>query len=527
MDINFGFNLDQSRKCVFYKFNFVSGKYEYLSPYISTLTGYSWDELNNIGIKAIVKKIETTGSADNEKCVNCYTEYSARYFIEAKDGTLKLVEDRAYTELDSEVKEKTSNGVLIDITDQSENKKVEKIITQILDAANTESDLNEFFEFIHSSISEVMPAKNFYIALYESSDDTLSFPYFVDEADKSISPKKLGNGLTEYVIKKGKTCLIDAQKNEELEKLGEIDIIWTPAKIWLGIPLKIKDYTFGVLVVQDYNSSYIYGEQEKNILELISYAIARAIERKRNEHEKNKLIRELKALNLSKDKLISHISHDLRSPFNSLLGFSEILTSEYDTLTRDEIQEYLQVIYEASKNLFGMTNNLLQFSRFQMGRLEHKPSNLKLLKIINRNINLLKGNAIKKQINFMLDVDKNIEVYADEDMLGSIIQNLVSNAIKFTPRRGDITVSAKHSDADGFIEMAVQDSGLGMSVDDLQKVFGEKFYSTPGTEREYGTGLGLLLVKEFVERNGGQLRIYSKPGIGSTFYLTIPIVKKL
>ena len=127
----------------------------------------------------------------------------------------------------------------------------------------------------------------------------------------------------------------------------------------------------------------------------------------------------------------------------------------------------------------------------------------------------------------MLDVDKNIEVYADEDMLGSIIQNLVSNAIKFTPRCGDITVSAKRSDTDGFIEMAVQDSGLGMSVEDLQKVFDEKFYSTPGTEREYGTGLGLLLVKEFVERNGGQLRIYSKPGIGSTFYLTIPIVKKL
>ncbi len=408
----------------------------------------------------------------------------------------------------------------LDISERKRTDKIQQTISQILQASNTGSDLIDFFKFIHSSVRELMPAENFYIALHDKDANIITFPYFVDQVDKVAPPKRLGRGLTEYVLRNGKSILINSQKDEELVQKGEVEMVGSPTSIWLGIPLKIQNATIGVLVVQDYNDPSTYSLKEQEILEVISFAISRAIERKRVEQEKSLLIEELREMNNSKDKLIALISHDLRSPFNSLLGFSEILNSEYETLTHDEIQEYLKVIYESSKNLFNMTNNLLQFSRIQMGRVEYNPSKLNLAKMIRNALNMLKGNAIKKQINLMLDVENDIIVNADEDMLNSIMQNLVSNAIKFTPKGGDVKISAKKipsANQQNEIEIAVQDSGIGISKSDIEMIFNNSIHSTPGTDKEYGTGLGLLLVKEFVEKNGGKLIITSKLNAGSNF----------
>lgn len=408
----------------------------------------------------------------------------------------------------------------LDISERKRTDKIQQTISQILQASNTGSDLIDFFKFIHSSVGELMPAENFYIALHDKDANIITFPYFVDQVDKVAPPKRLGRGLTEYVLRNGKSILINSQKDEELVQKGEVEMVGSPTSIWLGIPLKIQNATIGVLVVQDYNDPSTYSLKEQEILEVISFAISRAIERKRVEQEKSSLIEELREMNASKDKLIALISHDLRSPFNSLLGFSEILNSEYETLTHDEIQEYLKVIYESSKNLFNMTNNLLQFSRIQMGRVEYNPSKLNLAKMIRNALNMLKGNAIKKQINLMLDVENDIIVNADEDMLNSIMQNLVSNAIKFTPKGGDVKISAKKipsANQQNEIEIAVQDSGIGISKSDIEMIFNNSIHSTPGTDKEYGTGLGLLLVKEFVEKNGGKLIITSKLNAGSNF----------
>ncbi|MHB9011749.1 MAG: sensor histidine kinase [Ignavibacteriaceae bacterium] len=408
----------------------------------------------------------------------------------------------------------------LDISERKRTDKIQQTISQILQASNTGSNLIDFFRFIHSSVGELMPAENFYIALHDKDANIITFPYFVDQVDKVAPPKRLGRGLTEYVLRNGKSILVNSQKDEELVQKGEVEMVGSPTSIWLGIPLKIQNATIGVLVVQDYNNPSTYSLKEQEILEVISFAISRAIERKRVEQEKSSLIEELREMNASKDKLIALISHDLRSPFNSLLGFSEILNSEYETLTHDEIQEYLKVIYESSKNLFNMTNNLLQFSRIQMGRVEYNPSKLNLAKMIRNALNMLKGNAIKKQINLMLDVENDIIVNADEDMLNSIMQNLVSNAIKFTPKGGDVKISAKKissANQQNEIEIAVQDSGIGISKSDIEMIFNNSIHSTPGTDKEYGTGLGLLLVKYFVQKNGGKLIITSKLNAGSNF----------
>ena len=412
-----------------------------------------------------------------------------------------------------------------DVTEKKRDDKIQQVISEILQAANSEKNVEELFKFIHNAISKLMPAENFYISLYEKENNLIKFPYFIDQYDEAAPPQRYGKGLTEYILRTGKSALVNQEKDNELVALGETEMMGTPTTIWLGIPLKIKENTIGVMVVQDYHNETTYGEREREILEVISYPISRAIERKIVEQERNDLITKLKELNESKDKLFSLISHDLRSPFNSLLGFSEILTSEYETLTHDEVKEYLNVIYESSKNLFSMTNNLLQFSRFQMGKFDFNPINLNLKKLIQNNINLLKGNALKKQLNLNTEIDIDAEVFADEDMLNSIVQNLLSNAIKFTAKGGEIRIEARllNNTEPKQVELRIDDSGVGIAPEELVKIFKDHMHSTPGTEKEYGTGLGLLLVKEFVELNGGKIHVKSKLGKGTTFNFILPV----
>jgi signal transduction histidine kinase len=279
--------------------------------------------------------------------------------------------------------------------------------------------------------------------------------------------------------------------------------------------------------VQDYDDEKTYGEKEKSILELISYPTSRAIERKLREFEREDLISELKKMNASKDSLFSLISHDLRAPFNSLLGFSEILATEFDTLTKDEIKEYQSFIYDTSKNLYGMTTNLLQFSRFQMGRTDFDPEPLNIKRILNHSLNILRGNTIKKQINVISSVPEDIKVFADEDMLKSILQNLLSNAIKFTRKSGDIYLTVDKLEDDGqkpMLQISIKDTGVGMTEKLIDELFIDHVQSSPGTEREYGSGLGLLLVKEFIEKNGGHISVKSKLNQGSTFTFTLPLI---
>jgi PAS domain S-box-containing protein len=461
-------------------------------------------------------------SLKNNQSGTYYIEYS----IETKSGSLKNIKWTNTSILDERGNFLYTISSGLDITEIKRWEKVQQIIYQIIDNANSEININELYKFIHRSIQRLMPAENFYISLYDKQKDLLTFPYFVDQYDEYIFSQKFGKGLTEYVIQTGKPMLVNKAMDEELMKKGETELIGPQSSIWLGVPLKIMDTTIGAIVVQDYHNESTYGDLEKEILEVVSFPISRAIERKRVQQEKNELLEKLKVLNDSKDKLFSLISHDLRSPFNSLLGFSEILTTEYNSLSDEEIKEYLNVIYDASKNLYGMTNNLLQYSRFQMKRFEFNPVKINLKKIIDDSITLLRGNAIKKNILLASEHNSNISVTADEDMLNSIVQNLISNAIKFTRRGGEVKILSniiKFFDQPSQVELKFQDSGIGISKNDLNKIMNNFMFSTRGTDREYGTGLGLLLVREFVEKNEGQFKIESKPGHGTTVIIRFPI----
>jgi len=244
-------------------------------------------------------------------------------------------------------------------------------------------------------------------------------------------------------------------------------------------------------------------------------------ERKSQMEKLEKYTEELKNLNSSKDKFFSIIAHDLRSPFNGLLGFSTVLLEELQELTSEEIKEYAGYIHTSAKTVYNLVDNLLQWSRIQTGRIEYQPIKIDLYEEVFKTIELFNTNAITKRIKLVNDIQANVFVYADQNMLRSIMQNLISNGIKFTKPGGLIKISSKEKD--DIIEVEIADSGIGIEMKDIAKLFRiDSQFSSLGTSNEEGTGLGLILTKELVEKNKGQIWVKSTVKKGTSFFFTLP-----
>ncbi len=233
---------------------------------------------------------------------------------------------------------------------------------------------------------------------------------------------------------------------------------------------------------------------------------------------------ELEKLNATKDKFFSIIAHDLKSPFNSLMGFSEMLSLHAESKSYADIIEYSGIIHNSTRKLFSLVDTLLQWSRTQLGTTEYKPERLEVGIVSSNIVSILKINAEEKDIVISVDIDNHLIGWADKDLYSAVLRNLISNAIKFSRVGSVITVTAKTKKQ--FIEISVSDTGVGMTKENLSKIFNvDKNVSTKGTFNEKGTGLGLVLCKEFVEINRGSIWAESKLEKGSTFKFTLPLVK--
>lgn len=234
----------------------------------------------------------------------------------------------------------------------------------------------------------------------------------------------------------------------------------------------------------------------------------------------------LKDLNLSKDKFISIVSHDLRSPFTTLLGFSEILLNEQD-ISEDERNEYIRYIYDASKSQLNLINCLLDWSRLQTGRIKVEPVRLNVKSVVSTAVTPLTGDAVRKNIDVKIDIPADLYINADERLISQAVINLATNAIKFTHEGKEIHLSSSRF-KEGMIEIVVKDEGLGISEENQTKLFKiDQKFSLVGTNGEKGSGLGLTLVKEIIEKHGGQVWFYSQVGEGSEFHFTVPEAKNI
>lgn len=232
-------------------------------------------------------------------------------------------------------------------------------------------------------------------------------------------------------------------------------------------------------------------------------------------------LEELTKMNHAKDNFISILSHDLRAPFTSILGFTEILLNETQ-LTEAEKAEYLNYIHDSSSNQLQLVNYLLDWSRLQTGRLNIEPNRLLAQSIVFNCVSSLTGNAIRKNIDIKVKINDNIYINADERLLTQVFTNLLSNSIKFSREGKVIEISAERYN-DEMVEFIVKDEGIGISPEDQLRLFRfEKMFSTSGTKGEKGTGLGLPLVKEIIEKHKGNIWFYSRENEGSEFHFTIP-----
>lgn len=233
---------------------------------------------------------------------------------------------------------------------------------------------------------------------------------------------------------------------------------------------------------------------------------------------------ELKQVIAQKDKFFSIIAHDLRGPFTGFISLSELLTEAYESLDKDEIKQIAESMNSAAKKLFEFLENLLEWSRSQMGRIQYNPTIIDLSDLFDRVISLFKDTAKNKKIEIVKEIDDKIFIKADNYMTNTILRNLLSNAIKFSFENSKIILSAKIQDDSALI--SVKDFGLGMNEEAKQKVFRiDTKYSTPGTANETGTGLGLILCKELAEKQHGSLYFESELNKGTTFYLKLPLNK--
>ena len=232
--------------------------------------------------------------------------------------------------------------------------------------------------------------------------------------------------------------------------------------------------------------------------------------------------KELEELNASKDKFFSIIAHDLKSPFNTLLGFSNVLIEEFDRLPEETIRKFAANIHGSADNLFKLLNNLLQWAKSQTGRIEYRPRKSDLYPVVKNVISLLKPNADAKQVTLVSHVEEHLFACFDENMITTVLRNLIDNAIKFSNPGGEIEINACPSDS--MIELSVTDNGVGISQTEAEKLFKiDVKHSTKGTSGEKGTGLGLILCKEFIERQGGRIWVESELNKGSKFKLKLPM----
>jgi PAS domain S-box-containing protein len=348
-----------------------------------------------------------------------------------------------------------------------------------------------------------------YSKLYlNMSDSVLVLDDYLMIADVNPSFEELF-GLNDLI---GKNAVDTFKTYSEFKKIFdnktenkyEIPVCISGKNIWLDVqtsPLfdMYKDMIGMLIVMRDItdrkNAENIIKESEKNLKEIVA----------------------------TKDKFFSIIAHDLKSPFSALLGLSEILKDDIDTLTDDQKKDFADIIYKAAKTTYEMIKNLLEWSRIQTGKFIIEKEELDISKISSEVCDTLMVNALNKEIVIKNEILNDTMIFSDRNMLKLLFHNLITNAIKFSHRGGAIIIGVK-TEKD-FLNVFVCDSGIGIRKEDIYKLFRTDIsFSIAGTEEEEGTGLGLILCKEMIEKIGGKIRVESEIGKGSTFIFSIPKV---
>ena len=412
-------------------------------------------------------------------------------------------------------------GAIQDITEQKHNNeklaKNERFLTQlnnlVFQVLGTENS-DELLQMLSDNICALFNADGCYITLWdEHSKKTIPI------ASSAISPEEYRNKIsqsdeltmTESVLLAEQPLVAEDVFNSPYlsRKIAEK----YPARSLLGLPLISDSKKLGAILV-GFNTYHKFTHDEILYGKIIARDISLIV-------HKMQIFDDLKLSNAQKDKFFSIIAHDLKSPFNSILGFSEWLVEKVKKKDFKDVDKYAGIIHQSSNHVYGLLVNLLEWSQAQTGGVKLNPEHFDLVAFVEYSLTIYNDIATQKSINIKRSLPKTLPVYADRHMLNSILRNLVSNAIKFTQNGGTVKISAVKQSSEIIITIA--DNGKGIPKERLDKLFCiAHSESTPGTANEKGTGLGLILCKDFIDKHGGNIWVESEEGAGSTFCFTIP-----
>jgi two-component system sensor histidine kinase/response regulator len=352
------------------------------------------------------------------------------------------------------------------------------------------------------------------------------FPLFAQSGVKALSAIK--NKLPDLILLDVMMPEMDGfEMCKQLKQdatLAEIPVIFLTAKteqedVIAGLELGAVDY-----VTKPFNHKELITRVSTHLeLRAVKAELSQKVEELKQANTKlDQKVEEFKQANATKDKFLSIIAHDLKTPFNALLNLSSLLANNDTQLSAEKRKKLSQLILQTSDSGYHLLENLLDLSRSQTGRIQVTPATLDLKEIVEHNIELVGGNAKAKHINICSSIGDITSVVADGNMLDTVIRNLLTNAIKFTPTNGKVEISAKTEGHE--VEISISDTGVGIKPEDMDKLFRmDVSFTTYGTAQEKGSGLGLILCQEFVEKNGGTIGVESQEGKGSRFYIRLPV----
>lgn len=510
----------------------------YYSPAWKKMVGYEDHEIEN-DFSVWEKLVDPEGRKIAWENLNNYIEGKQDFFrvefkMKHKNGdwidvlsraVLIFEEDKPYRVVGTHVnitKERKASEILQKALNKSE--KQQKEITELLNATHSILENNDFkiiAKQIFDACKNAIGAKAGYVALLSDSGEENELLFLDDgglpcSVDPSL-PMPV-RGLRAEAYSSGKVVYDNDFMNSEFVKYmpkGHMDL-----PNILFAPLKIKNKTVGVLSISHKERGFTV--RDAQLASAFSEYASIALQNSRIINDLKQTANELKNLNRTKDRLFSIIGHDLKSPLSNIIGFSQLLKENYNRYSEDKKIRYNDLIYRSANSLNDLLNNLLQWSRTQQNKVTLNQKEINLNELIITSLKLLDTNIQTKNIEIINLIDGNRYAYADKDMITTVFRNILSNAVKFTPKGGKIFILNEIKD--NFCIIEIKDTGIGMSSKKMEKLFDyEDNYTSSGTDGEKGTGLGLVICKEFIELNSGKLLVESEEGKGSTFYIYIPL----